>query len=245
MSGLATGVRASLGHVSMRLPSNPRQFVVKGRGYAMDVLMEMRPRDMVLCDIEGYLLDGPPGVVQCNEVKIHSCIYKARPDVHSIVHVHPTYCVLMSVLGSPLVPMAVEGIRMVWPSPPVYPHAGLVTTEEQGQDLAATLGNGPSVLLQGHGAVTVGKDLEASVVGMMHLEHQAQMNYLAFTASGPDHPGIPAPLVQEYLDWKPLAEPHFQAAIAKVGAINPMASIWTYLTDQAARTLREPTLTRA
>lgn len=31
--GLASGVRASLGHVSMRVPGDPNLFVVKGRGY--------------------------------------------------------------------------------------------------------------------------------------------------------------------------------------------------------------------
>ena len=30
--------------------------------------------------------------------KIHSCIYKTRPDVQSVVHVHPRFIVLMSVL---------------------------------------------------------------------------------------------------------------------------------------------------
>ena len=36
--GLATGVRASLGHVSVRVPSDPDKFVVKGRGYRLDTL---------------------------------------------------------------------------------------------------------------------------------------------------------------------------------------------------------------
>ena len=30
--GLATGVTAALGHVSMRVPNQPDKFVVKGRG---------------------------------------------------------------------------------------------------------------------------------------------------------------------------------------------------------------------
>jgi hypothetical protein len=42
---LAVGVRASLGHVSMRVPGDPNLFVVKGRGYRMDVLSCMRPED--------------------------------------------------------------------------------------------------------------------------------------------------------------------------------------------------------
>ena len=66
--GLATGVTASLGHASLRLPGQPDRFVVKGRGYQMDALAAMRPEDMVVCDTEGYFIDGPPGSTQCFEV---------------------------------------------------------------------------------------------------------------------------------------------------------------------------------
>jgi hypothetical protein len=41
--GLAAGVRASLGHVSLRVPGDQDLFVVKGRGYRLDVLSRMRP----------------------------------------------------------------------------------------------------------------------------------------------------------------------------------------------------------
>ena len=36
--GLCTGVRASLGHVSVRVPEDPTKFIVKGRGYRYDVI---------------------------------------------------------------------------------------------------------------------------------------------------------------------------------------------------------------
>ena len=58
--GLATGVTAGLGHASMRLPGNPDRFVVKGRQYAIDSLSTMRPEHMVVCDTDGFLVDGPP-----------------------------------------------------------------------------------------------------------------------------------------------------------------------------------------
>ena len=107
--GLATGVTAALGHASMRVPNDPDRFVVKGRQYAIDALAVMRPEDMVVCDTEGFLVEGKPGLSQCSEVKIHSCIYKTRPEVQSVVHVHPRYTVLMSALGETLVPMCQEG----------------------------------------------------------------------------------------------------------------------------------------
>src|SRR5262245_20357803 len=118
--GLATGVTASLGHASMRLPSQPDRFAVKGRQYALDALAVMRAEDMVVCDTEGFLVDAPPGITQCSEVKIHSCIYKTRPDVQSVVHVHPRFIVLMSVLGITLAPIFQEGIHLVVQRLPVY-----------------------------------------------------------------------------------------------------------------------------
>jgi ribulose-5-phosphate 4-epimerase/fuculose-1-phosphate aldolase len=147
--GLAAGVRASLGHVSMRVPGDLNLFVVKGRGYRMDVLSRMRPEDMVVCELEGRWIDGPPYSLQCSEVKIHSCIYKNRPDVVSVVHVHPDYVVLMSVLQNGFKPMAQEGARLVTKPLPVYPHTKIITSEEEGQEVAHLLGNGEAWLHQG------------------------------------------------------------------------------------------------
>jgi len=87
----------------LRLPERPDRFLVKGRGYKIDALAAMKPEEMVTCDLEGNLVDGPPGATQCFEVKMHSCIYRARPDVQSVVHVHPQYTVTMSVLGAAIV----------------------------------------------------------------------------------------------------------------------------------------------
>jgi L-fuculose-phosphate aldolase len=233
ITGLSAGVRAAMGHVSRRDPQNPERFIVKGRGYAIDVLSRMRPENMIVCDLDGQLLEGPPGVVQCNEVKIHSCIYKARPDVQSVVHVHPPFAVMLTVRGFPILPVVLEGIRLVRKPLPVYPHTALVTSEEQGQAMVRTLGQAPAVLLLGHGAVTVGKSIEEAVVGMLHLEHQARMNYHARTLPGDGPICIPDELIEEFLDWKPHSEPHFKQAAERVGSINIGGSLWADLEQRA------------
>ncbi len=237
MVGLASGIRASMGHVSRRDPADPNRFVVKGRGYAIDVLSRMRPENMVVCDLDAELLEGPPGIVQCNEVKIHSCAYKARPEVQSVVHVHPPFSIMLSVLGIPVVPMVAEGMHIVRHPLPVYPHTALITSEEQGQKMTKYLGKAIAVQLLGHGAVTVGKTMEEAVMAMMHLEHQAQMNYYACSIAGPDHARIPEELIEEFFQWKPLSEPHFQRAVARVGRPDTGGSIWSDLMDKAARDL--------
>ena len=152
--GLATGVLVSLGHASLRVPGEPDKFIVKGRGYDIDALPLMQPADMIVCDLEGRKVDGPPNATQCFEVKMHSAVYKSHPEVQSVVHCHPRYATMMSVLQARLVPMCNEGSQLVRVPLPVYPHNKLILTEEDGQGVATTLGDSQAALLRGHGAIT-------------------------------------------------------------------------------------------
>jgi ribulose-5-phosphate 4-epimerase/fuculose-1-phosphate aldolase len=235
--GLATGVRASLGHVSVRVPGDPTKFVVKGRGYRLDTLARMRPDDLVVCDLEANLVDGSPEIIPCTEVKIHSCIYKARPDVQSVVHVHPKFTVIMSVLGKPIRSMCNEGNSLVMDPIPVYPRQKIITTDEEGTEVARLLGSGRVVLLFGHGAVTAGSSMEQSVTDMIHLEHQAEMNYYACAMAGPDHPYVSRELVLDYSSGPSHYElPHFQQAVAKAG-MPKYRGVWAAWYEEAAAEL--------
>jgi ribulose-5-phosphate 4-epimerase/fuculose-1-phosphate aldolase len=197
-SGFASGVLASLGHASMRLPSEPDKFVVKGRGYELDALAAMKGGDMVTVDLEGYKVDGPIGSGQCYEVKMHSCIYKTHPEVMSVVHVHPRFTIVMGLLQGDIMPMCNEGNSLVMNPLPMFPHQRLILSEEDGMEVANTLGDSKAVLLRGHGAATVGKSLEDSVVTMIQLEEQAKMNWYAYCAAGKDFPHVPISDVEEF-----------------------------------------------
>ena len=225
--GLAVGVTSALGHASMRVPSEPNKFVVKGREYELDALSEMQADDMVVCDTEGFKVGGRPELTQCSEIKIHSCIYKTQPQVNSVVHVHPRYTVLLSVLGVTIVPMCQEGAPLVRNPLKVYPHVKTIQTDEEGMDLATLMGSDKAILMQGHGAVTTGKDLEESVTAMLQLEEQARMNYLAYSAAGRDYPKIPLELVDAMSNRTPLHElPHFRDVLQ--GKEPQRGGIWAY-----------------
>ena len=229
-TGLATGVLAANGHASLRVPEAPDRFVVKGRGYAMDALARMRPEDMVICDLEGSLIEGPPGGTQCFEVKMHSCIYRTYPEVQSIVHVHPRFVVVMSVLGVPLVPMCQEGIQLVARPLPLYPHVKTIQSDEEGMEVANLLGDSKAVLLQGHGATTTGTSLEEAVMNMLQLEEQAKMNWYACCASGLDHASIPDANIREMTERTPLRElPHFREVMRQ--GQPRIGGVWAHYSD--------------
>lgn len=225
--GLATGMTAALGHASMRVPSEPKHFFVKGREYEFDALAVMEPDDMVMCDTEGFLIAGRKGLTQCSEVKIHACIYKTHPRIQAIVHVHPRYTILMSILTGLLKPMCQEGIHLVRHKLPIYPHVKTIQSDAEGMEVANLLGDNPAMLLLGHGAVTTGTRLSEAVMGMAQLEEQARLNYLAYCAEGKGYPCLPDNLIDEMTNRPPLsAQPHFKDVLK--GRAPQREGTWNY-----------------
>ena len=232
--GLAAGVTAALGHASMRVPLEPDHFFVKGREYEFDGLGIMEPDDMVMCDTEGFLITGRSGLTQCSEVKIHACIYKTHPKVQAVVHVHPRYTILMSVLTGALKPMCQEGAQLVRHALPIYPHVKTIQSDAEGMEVANLLGDNRAMLLLGHGAVTTGSTLSEAVMGMAQLEEQARMNYLAYCAEGKEYRCLPGSLVDEMSNRKPLHEhAHFKDVLK--GREPQRGGIWNYQKRAASR----------
>ena len=230
--GLATHILASLGHASMRVPNQPDLFIVKGRGYETDALHVARPEDMIVVDTDGNFVDGPKGTSQCYEVKMHSCIYRERPDVLSIVHTHPRYTNVLGLNDVKLKAMSNEGHQLVRNDIPVFPHSKLIITEEDGMQVVNAIGDSPVLLLQGHGAVTTGRNLEQSVMNMLHLEEQSRLNWVALTAFGPDYKGIPADNMDEFAAGQAAMReaPHLARPLANMPPVL-VGGVWKYYTE--------------
>src|SRR5438445_5631888 len=125
--GLADSSTIERGHVSLRVPAEPDRFVIKALGPALSIT---RKEHMVVVDLNGFKVGGPKEMNLPNEVKMHSCILRERPDINSVVHVHPRYTVLMSVLQEQLGPMCIEGMPMLSKPLPMFPSPRLIIREE-------------------------------------------------------------------------------------------------------------------
>jgi ribulose-5-phosphate 4-epimerase/fuculose-1-phosphate aldolase len=100
-SGICSGVRAAVGHASARIPGTDR-IVIKGRGYRNDALESMRPEDQLVVDLDCNIVSGPKGIAPAAEIKLYTHVYKTRPDVGGIVHAHPRFATVMSVVNIPM-----------------------------------------------------------------------------------------------------------------------------------------------
>jgi ribulose-5-phosphate 4-epimerase/fuculose-1-phosphate aldolase len=161
-----------LGHASARVPGTDRVVIKPKHSPKIRSMAALGPEDMAVVDLDGNLLEGidkPPA-----EVFIHTEIYRARPDVHSVVHTHQPTATLAGVLGLPIEPTLHVPATFVPSNPPTWPHPLLVNTPELGHDLAAALGDEPFCHLQGHGIVSVAADVPHATVGAAMLEQLAE-----------------------------------------------------------------------
>ena len=133
----------------------------------------------------------------------------------------------MSVITGALKPMRQEGAQLLRHPLPIYPHVKTIQSDAEGMEVATLLADSPAILLRGHGAVTIGKDLSEAVMGMAQLEEQAQLNYLAYCAQGEDYTCLSSDLLDEMVNRPPLYEqPHFKDVLK--GRPAQRDGIWNY-----------------
>lgn len=171
------------GHVSVRVPADPLHFYMKPHSQGLD---EITPENIVLCNLEGEKVGG--GGRRHSEVFIHSEIYKLRPDVMSVIHVHPTHAVALSATGRPLLPISQPAVAFCNGSSEGVPYFSdtidLIRTPEMGAGVARALGPCQAAFLRNHGVVVVGACLEESTVLSLLLEEACRIQLLAQAGGG-------------------------------------------------------------
>jgi HCOMODA/2-hydroxy-3-carboxy-muconic semialdehyde decarboxylase len=117
---------------------------------------------------------------------IHSAIYAARPDVHSVVHSHSPSIIPFGVTGAKLRPIC-HMSGFLGATTPVYEirhSAGestdlLISSQALGRSLAQVLGQASVALMRGHGSVTVGHSIEQAVFRAIYTEKSAHLQMQA------------------------------------------------------------------
>ena len=167
------------GHVSIRVPGEPKLFYMKPHSMGFD---EITMENIVTCNLNGVKVAG--GGRRHSEVFIHSEIYKARPDVNSVIHTHPTNAVALSATGKPLLPISQPSVAFYDGLPYYTDTIELIRNVEKGQGVAQALGSCKALLMRNHGVVVVGASVEESTVLAIMLENACEIQLKAEAAGG-------------------------------------------------------------
>lgn len=179
------------GHVSARMEGEDQLLIHS----LTTPRSEVGPEHFVICDMSGQMVEAAPGLKAPSEVYIHSEIYKARPDVGAIAHVHSENVVAFTVIEEApcLHLMRCDAVR--WRSGvPIHPDPTRIRNEQQGRELAETLGPHRAALMRAHGAVLVAPYARAVFADTIQFDENARANILAAQL------GTAAPLTEAELD---------------------------------------------
>ena len=170
------------GHISARMPDDPSRFFMKAHSLGLD---EITRENILTIDLAGEVVEGQAR--RHSEVYIHSEIFKARPDVHCVLHTHPPYSIALSATGRPLKAYSQPGALFHDAVGSYSDTINLIRTPEMGAGVARALGARRAVLLKNHGVVVTGASIEEVVISTIMLENAAQIQMITEAA------GTPAP----------------------------------------------------
>lgn len=138
------------------------------------------------------------GVRPSSEVELHRYLYRARPDVNAIAHLHPQSVILLDALG--------ERIRLVSTDHAYYLRKvvrvgfHLPGTRALAAAVARAAADGADCLvLAHHGCVVLADTVELAHKRARYLEEAARLTWRALALGRPDVPGCP-PEFLRYLE---------------------------------------------
>jgi L-fuculose-phosphate aldolase len=169
-------VAANDGNISVRIGED--EFLITPTNVSKGFLT---PDMIIKVDREGNVLEGD--YKPTTEMKMHLLVYRERPDVHAVLHVHPPYATAFAIAGIPLdqaiMPEAIVSLGTI----PLAQY-GTPYTDEVPAAVKTHVYDHQGVLLENHGALTWGKNLEQAYYLMESLEFTAKINWISKLLKG-------------------------------------------------------------
>jgi L-fuculose-phosphate aldolase len=128
--------------------------------------------NIVLLDLEGNPLE--KGKKPSSEILMHLEIYRRRSEIKAVVHAHPPIATGFAAAGIQLDKSILPEVILTLGSVILTPY-GTTGTDELAKIAGEGIKNHNGLLLQNHGAVTVGTDLWQAYYRMETLEHFARI----------------------------------------------------------------------
>lgn len=141
------------------------------------------PDKLIRVNRAGEILEAPQGLRPSSELKMHLRCYEKRDDVKAVIHAHPPAATGFAVAHRPMdMYNMIEDVAAIG-AVPVTPY-GTPSTHEVPDAIEPYLDEHDVLLLENHGALTVGSDLITAFYRMESLELWAKITINAIILGG-------------------------------------------------------------
>lgn len=165
-------------HLSARLPNSDSYFI-----YPFGLLFEeVTASSLLKVSLEGKILEGKENQYNKTGYVIHGSIYKQRPEINAIFHLHTVAGIAVSTMESGLLPLSQFAFHF-YNRLAYHEYDSLALDyKRQGANLAEDLGQKKAMILRNHGTLTCGATIHEAFLYAYFLEQACKVQCAAVSS---------------------------------------------------------------
>jgi ribulose-5-phosphate 4-epimerase/fuculose-1-phosphate aldolase len=177
-------------HLSVRDPEDANSYVVNRRAVLFkDVALDA----LVRLGINDERVD--PEVVLEAAHEIHAPLYRERPELRCVMHLHSPYGSVFSALEQKILMLHQFSLHFIGKRTAYLAYDGLVTHATKGQRLAHHMKEAQVAIMKNHGLLSVGTTVREAFARIYYLEQACRIQLEALKSGAPIVE-IPEPLAE-------------------------------------------------
>lgn len=152
-------------HLSARSADQDSYFI-----YPLGMIFdEVTASNLLRVSLTGEILEGSEMSYNKTGYAIHGAIYRHKPQLNAIFHLHSLASTAVSAMKSGLLPLSQFAFHF-YNNIGYHAYNSLVLDSQQGDTLVDNLGDNSALLLQNHGMLTVGPTIQEAFFYAFFLE---------------------------------------------------------------------------
>ncbi|MBX9665662.1 class II aldolase/adducin family protein [Novosphingobium sp.] len=170
-------------HFSAAVSADGKQFLLNRK---WQHFASIRPEDLMLLDADDPDVMNRPDAPDASAWTIHGTVHRQCPAARVIIHCHPPHATALATLADPrMLPLDNNTARFFNRLAIDQGFGGIADEAEEGERLAAALGNKKTLLMGNHGVTCTGATVAEAFEDLYFFEKAAQTLLLAYASGQP------------------------------------------------------------
>jgi ribulose-5-phosphate 4-epimerase/fuculose-1-phosphate aldolase len=209
-------------HFSLAVSPSGRRFLMNPRGRHF---ARMRASDLILLDADDAATMDRPDAPDPTAWHIHGRIHARLPHARCVMHLHPKNATALAALADSSMPPIDQNTMRFWNRVAIdEDFGGMGLSDEEGDRLAACLGDKPVLLMGNHGVLVAAPTVALALDEMYYFERAAETVMTAYATGRPLRvapPEVAETTMRQWLDYQYAAADHLAEVRAILDAEEP------------------------
>ena len=197
-------------HFSLAIDPDGRRILINPRWRHF---ARIKASDLLALDVDDPKVmerpDAPDPTAWC----IHGALHRLRPEIACVLHTHMPYATaLTSLEDSRVLPIDQNSARFWGRVAQDECYGGFAMAREEGDRIAAALGDKPILFLKNHGVIVTGRSVAEAFDELYYLEKACQQLVIAYSTGRPLRlisDNLAAQVAGDWQDYGEFARAHF------------------------------------